>query len=146
MTYDLYGSLGVLRQKTEPGSIVSTLTYYPAARLATETVGGLGYLTNTYSNTTGKLIDQLGTNRGLTGSPTVDDSFTYGGPGGRVTQKHSIITGGPISPVNVYETWTYHEDTRVRTPVIENPLRDGPIMHDRKDRPQMTSTSGGPKQ
>jgi len=115
VNYTIYNSVGGLLHKDDPGGFTLDPTYEAAARVATEKTNGATALTNTYSTTNGLLLTQTGYNRALTGAPSVADTFTYAGTGSRLSQRKRVITGGPVTPVTSYETWTYDALGLVKT-------------------------------
>ena len=108
------GSLGNVRERTEAygtGSPqVHDLTYDAAGRVLTETVNSVQYLQNSYDQTlhgssAGKLTQRVGYNPLISGQPTVTDSFTYSGLGGRLSSQQTIVTGA--QSLTTTQSWVY---------------------------------------
>jgi RHS repeat-associated protein len=130
VTYDRYGSLGNLRQKTEGGGNILSYIYDAAGRMtcqfagavplgatcAAPGAGAVAYVRNCYDGAGcpggsfpgGKLTQRIGYNPFSPGQSAVTENFTYSGLGGRLSIKTTTISATPL-PVNpVTETWSYN--------------------------------------
>ena len=102
VTYDSIGSLGNVRQQTEPGSLVlSRLFDYAGRPTSVSSNEGRTYVTNTYDETShgsslGKLTTSVSTNYALAPPPTVTESYWYAGAGGRLSTKTTAVSTGGL--------------------------------------------------
>ncbi len=123
-----YGSLGNLLREVDSDGLVRMHCYDFAGRLnavrtnedtSTPQCGpnpiaaGRLYVQNFYDSPTaglslGKLTQRIGYNPVSPGQPTVTESFTYSGLGGRLSQKNVVISGTPLPLGPVTQAWTYN--------------------------------------
>jgi len=129
VTYDSYGSLGNLIQKTE-GGVVSSIAYDAAGRAGCQIDGawapgadlstvcssgvypfysknsydGAGFAGGTYPG--GRLTQRIGYNPGKPSAVT--EQFTYSDPTGRLSSKNLLVDTTPQGTINVSESWTYN--------------------------------------
>jgi RHS repeat-associated protein len=112
VTYDSVGSLGNVRQQTEPGSLVLSRSFDYAGRFtAVSSNEGRTYVTNTYDqpsrgSSLGKLTTSVSTNFALSTPSTVTDSFWYSGTGGRLSTKTQGLSGS--ASLSATQTFAYN--------------------------------------
>lgn len=112
VTYDSVGSLGNVRQQTEPGSLVLSRSFDYAGRLTgVSSNEGRTYVTHTYDggsrgSSLGKLTTSVSTNFALSTPSTVTDSFWYSGTGGRLSTKTQGLSGS--ASLSTSQTFTYN--------------------------------------
>ena len=131
-SYGSYNALGSLGQRTEgtgADQVITTYTYDPAGRLLTISTNENGlqnYVQNTYDTNplgvspdypNGQLTQSIGWNYPLDPGPKVTAQLGFGGPGGRLSKRVTLI--GSDSDVNdgagirdgegisATESWTY---------------------------------------
>ena len=122
VSYDSIGSLGNVRQETQPGGLILTRKYDFAGRLTEEDAAGARYVVNCYdgaatcvdgspgagggSFAAGKLTRRYGFNFIPTIGPAVDEQFEYGDAGGRLSKIITSVGNGDLSSPTT-QTWTY---------------------------------------
>jgi RHS repeat-associated protein len=126
VTYGDYGSLGNLMKETEPDGVVRRTCYDFAGRVTEtrtseggtplcsyETGGPQGrlYVLNGYNNSTpdnslGKLTSRTAWNYPSVGTYSVNDTYIYNGPGGRLSSQTTSVSGG--SNLTATQGWFYN--------------------------------------
>jgi RHS repeat-associated protein len=122
VTYDSIGSLGNVLRETRPGGLVLIRQFDFAGRLTREDGGGSKYAVHCYDGAgscadgspnfpggpypAGKLTRRYGYNYLPTIGPTVDETFEYGGAGGRLSKLATSTGNGNLASA-VSQTWTY---------------------------------------
>ncbi len=123
VTYGTIGSLGNIRQETQPGSLIISRTFDFAGRLTREDIpSGTKYVVNCYDGAAtcvdgstgfaggsypgGKLTRRYGYNWIPLIGPIVDEQFTYSDGGGRLSQLATTVGNGDLSSTTT-QTWTY---------------------------------------
>lgn len=107
-------SRGDVVSQTQPDGVVINRTYDFAGRvtLVTSSEGGSRtYVQNTYNDATpgtsfGKLTSRTAWNYAVAGTPSVTDTFTYGGVGGRESQQRTQVAGA--YSLDQTQTWFYN--------------------------------------
>ena len=119
VTYDSIGSLGNVRQQTEPGSLVVSRSFDYAGRLTgVSSNEPRTYLTNAYDESgrgasAGKITTSVASNyfpstgfsTGFFPGGKVTDTYVYNGLGGRLSRKTTTLSNGAASTV---ASWTYN--------------------------------------
>ncbi len=122
--YDSIGSLGDVLREKQPDGLVISRTFDFVGRLAEEDApAGTKYLVNCYDGAStcvdgsagfaggaypgGKLTRRYGYNWIPTIGPVVDEQFTYGDGGGRLSQLTTAVGNGDLSS-STSQTWTYN--------------------------------------
>jgi len=122
--YDSIGSLGDVLSEKQPDGLVVSRTFDFAGRLAEEDAPpGTRYVVNCYDGAAtcidgsagysggsypgGKLTRRYGYNWIPTVGPVVDEQFTYGDGGGRLSQLTTAVGNGDLSAATA-QSWTYN--------------------------------------
>jgi len=125
--YDTIGSLGNVRVETQPDGLVINRAFDFAGRLAeVDAPAGTRYAVNCYdgaatcvdgspgfaggSYPAGRLTRRYGYNWIPTAGPVVDEQFTYGDGGGRLSQKKTAVGSGDLGGASqaASQSWTYN--------------------------------------
>jgi RHS repeat-associated protein len=127
VSYTSIGGLGNVRGETQPDGLAIRRTFDFAGRLAeVEAPAGTRYLLNCWdgaatcvdgsagfpggSYSKGKLTRRYGSNWIPTAGPAVDEQFTYGDAGGRLSQQTTVVGTGDLGGAGqaATQSWTYN--------------------------------------